>query len=1853
MAKVLVGKGDQVQIRYPTPPTWNTQTTVQVQIGTGLDPTDVTFGTRIPDATVDQFTFVNQNGTNALNQAVQTFEKDTFYYSNTILLNGIEIVVPASISVTTSGSQNPNISNPNVFARDLTGNQSQAAFEVNSSGTWVTSANVQNGDTIRLRIKTEDWYTTTTNVTLTVGDETFGTNIGQASTRIIDTWSITTRAQSQSIGAIVFTDFVDVLEAEHGTYKSITLSTDLIDDDCVLRATATEDGQVSKDGLTWTQDLRNIVLGDTIYCRVAIGTWTEKTETDIRVFAVPSETYNDGNGNYYDNNEAGTYGRPDLGVSRRYTVVQETGDEQDDWNIWTEVKRYPDSVECKPIYIISDGDEVVVSSRNEYNYANISIEDLLGEITYGYYYADLLVSGLGVEYVGGAYLDLQEPLDITREGFVNLQPTGPIKDNFDVGGTDPNNLNDVYVLARISNGNADIRNKNDGGPWVQSMYVKNGDLITIRQRSPLVYNTSFVSTLLFEGPPFGGQNGNPTEGPDVANRSRDNITDTITIKNRQARITPYPFKATNTYNALPGEVVIRTFEVRGIDEPVTVNIANASPASGAQISKDGSTFNGNNITDVNDGDVIQVKMTASTTLGSFVFATIQIGTRSDTVYLFTGRENYDYITYQNAGDISPPITVNIPTYAQDVDFVITGAGGGNGGDDAPQSFGGAGAAGNELRGIINLPTSYLLANNQLNLYLGAAGADGITFTASAAGGAGGWGYDTGGRGGNAGPGDRSGSGGGGGGASAIQLVDGTVIAVAGGGAGGAGAGNDTEVPPDNMHGNYLTQGRIRTDLNNIGAEDADNNPSQGGGPGGGGGGWGTAGSLLTSREDVYGVEVQTDDLDTTAGQGGGAYYNTEYVTLASNLGLDVVNGETVPPQQGAAASDGGFILLGFPPQDRDPEPVTFNTLTGQPPNTTVDSNIVQVRGITGLVLVTVAENSAQVRVYDTDGVTLISDWDAPSVLVSNEQFIQLRMTTGLDFYSKYISTIDIGIKRFTWEVETGEPPDTLPNPFEIPPVFDAEPSVTGAPNLIESEPILISGINTAVELYTIGVLGAELAICDPVDNCSAYSAAGIGNPLYISNNQYFKVRLAASEDYQTTVATTVQVGSTPASPAKKFEIRTKDEPDITPDNFFFFPLEDQPLELLVTSINSVTIRGIDSPTFFRVTRDDGGSPNATIILNGDETGLSEVNVQQNDVIKLQYFTSDILGDNVEFTIECGTYETQWQVENEGSFGVNPTPFLFTDVYADPLQYGVSNEIITVTGINVPVPIYGTNGIQFDIDLTGSYETLDILDARTITNSTQFRVRLLASPVAGFDTSGIVTVGSYQTPYTVFSNAAVQDPIRGQWYSSIQTIKPGGDGQIRFSTKFEGLPIGTIMPVFQDSTALNEDGVADNWGVLNGRADSRFHGWVYCDGRFVNKLEYPLLFEVLDFDYGATSADLNLFKVPDMRNRRICGTGPIDGNSSSSPILNPLYGPAKASINASGNIPGSQGGQWFIDTISDPGVDTQGDNNEFEQVITPGEGQPAQSSPFFTIANVRTQGYSNVTGSVEFQATGEMGGVISIGQAQIRDVPRHFHDLISGAPDPSRNKGYVQWGRSAAYSNQAIEVTSKAGEDGPSIVTDVSRINIWGYATGDYTIDNPDNVPRTDISSDDDGNIPIFAASSTNWTNSSGYVGEYINNKHSSLNVDQPNVERGTSNYNEIASYINLETWSGGQSDSSGSEYRFIGAVDVPEKFIQIQAYRPTRAKHSHYISLNDPGDPDQTFSWGKGDGAGVMTAGSPFATTEVDMRFDSFQVGMEILPGTFILNQTKQLIPVPELSPQTEVPLITPYSYVHWMIKAF
>ncbi len=703
MARILVGKGDQIQIRYPTPSTWNTRTTVQVKIGTGLDPTDVTFGTRIPDAKPDQFNFTNQSGSlTPGGTSLTSFEKNTFYYSNSILVSGIEIFVPASISVTTSGPRN------------LSANASQAAFEVNNSGTWVTSAQVRNGDRIRLRIKTENWYTTTTNVTLSVSDETWGGNLGLTPTTTVDTWSITTRPQVQNVPQFSFLDYIDVTADEFGSYKTTTIPVSNIDNDAVLRATSTANVQISKDNINWSQSLTGLILGDTVYTRIAIGSYTTKTTGIVRVYAVADETYTR-NGNNYDNNTPGTYGRPDLSVSERYTVTQTLGDVTDNWQVWTEVDRYPDSIALEPIYTISDGEKVFVSSQHSYSRAEASENG--AEF---WYYADFNITGLGVEYTSGTYSDLEEPFSYTSTG----KPQLPID-------TSIVNGRNVEINCRIAQGNGSLR-KNDTGEWVQSLYVKNGDKVTVRQKSSEFYNQQFTTKVILDGPPDGGPSpySNPTNGPSAANRSFPNLEDTITIRTRLARETPYPFKGSNVYSADPGESLLIGIPLDGYDIPVDATIVSQSAAAAAQISYDGSNFSSSTLTDIPlSATTLSLRFSASTSYGGVAFVTYSIGSYTDTVYAYTVKRGWIYSVFSGNVNRTQPENFVVPDYAENFDFVLVGAGGGNGGDDAPNSYGGRGGFGNLLRGSIALPDSFFLGNDfSVKFYPGSRGGTGINFT---------------------------------------------------------------------------------------------------------------------------------------------------------------------------------------------------------------------------------------------------------------------------------------------------------------------------------------------------------------------------------------------------------------------------------------------------------------------------------------------------------------------------------------------------------------------------------------------------------------------------------------------------------------------------------------------------------------------------------------------------------------------------------------------------------------------------------------------------------------------------------------------------------------------------------------------------------------------------------------------------------------------------------------------------------------------------------------------------------------------------------------------------------------------
>ena len=1907
---VNVNPGDKVQVRYPTPSTWNTQVTVNVKIGTGSDPDGVTFGTKIPDALPDTFNFTNQsgftgafNGTNS-SGGTTTFQRNTTYYSDVVDLANFEIPIPASISAVSNGPKNSNTNNTTARFR---------IYRNGSFDSWRSSisANVANGtgglqpgDKVQLRVTVPDWYVTSTVVTFNVGDETFGTNIGQPSTSFSRTWGITTRAQDQNINQFTFTDRVDQKIPADGEedYFYYNIDIDGIDGDVVLRASSTSSVDISPDnGLSWSKSIgAQLVLGDTLYTRIRNGpNYTQKRGGTVTVFATGGDTYSR-SGNNYENTTAGTYG------SGSYQVTQTLGDVDDNWQSWTEVDRYPDTASIAPIFtygaklnlvgtaptagfllnthynvsggngnsmrvmVTTDGFDDLIVSDPGYGYSigdTVTITGSGGQVctltvaeyekvlvsadaTHNraepdfMYFGDVTITGLGTEYSSGTYNNLEAP-------FTNLANNNPTTAQNLVASL---NGQGVKMTALIDGTGGFIR-KNNTGNWVQQLTVEEDDIINMKIRASNVYENSVTATVRLQGPPDGNPDiGNPTGGPSTPTYTE--TTHSITLITREERTVPYPFHATPVFLSDPGVEQIAEVKIDGLDAATTATITGGV----GSLSVDQVNW-GSSVTILPTNYTLYVRQNASTGSGGLAQLSYRIGNSADvtagdaiidTFRVYTRQFNTlgDFITETWFGQGFTNYTeFGIPAFAATQFYLsLVGAGGGYGGGDVPNSTGGPGGAGNILRVLVEIPISAWPTNQfgnpdyKLRIYPADAGEDGDDYVVGTGGGTGGFGYAYGGDGGDAGPGDASGGGGGGGGASAITLTDGTLIALAGGGGGGGGAGNDTATPLSIQYGNHNGHGTVQTTTMNLNlpGDDAPDRTGQGGGPGGGGGGYdGTAGTLINTYTENS-VTLQSSDLDSTGGNGGGAYYNATYCTP---LSAAQVSG------QGAACGEEGAVYVEYSQQDITPDAFSFDTIDGATVQTTYESNIEQITGITGGVSVTTNSPgiTSAVRVCTSASASSCGAFEA-GVTVFNNQYIQVQATTGNQFDTTYTTAVTVGDTTSNFDINAGPPPDSEPNPFFLEDVDGASVNT-----LTTSEEVQISGITVPVNITATG--GAEISV-----EGQAYVPGSTGTT--ISNGQQFRIRITSSADFSDTVSTEITVGT--GDPVD-WNVTTAAEADSTPNGYSWLPVNPADLESEYTS-NTNLIQGLDTTVDFIVesgSGDQGANTDlAYIVKNGVNlgAGVTQTTVQNFDTLALNYTTSDVIGEARVFNTKIGLagstagfYERTWNVTIGGSFGTDPNDFSFASKLATgPGVPTTSNETITISGLStgISVGLYATNGAMISIN-GGAFLLYTVGSQANVSNGDQFQVQMTSSEIAGFTRTTFVTAGSFTTGFSVQTPAAVQDPLESQWYSSITPCKYLGNTfsgtQIRINTKFDGLPVGAIMPVFQDGTE------SDSWGTLDGKPGSRFPSFVYCDGTYYDPAEYPLLFEVLEYEYGAkVVGSATYFRVPDLRNRYVKGTGVIDGTSASSPGLTPSYTPTKQTGSPGNAEPGAFGGMWFVDKIADPGVD------ELEQVETPATGQPAQTSEYFGIAQVTTTGYSDVTGQIEFFTSGSATCPVGLDPEKIYDVPLHFHDLISGVSDPGKFKGKVNWGGNGGYGIDVVPPNaSNLGSSTNATFTSSGTFsfNLWGYALEDYDLDDS-HLPGS-TGCDESG---WHNGNTENWNNSTnpGYQG--INNAgvYGSVTVQQSGITGAV--YNEINDYIDLDDspFSGETGAFGGTNARkFLSTVDIPDKEITVSSYNPVnKLKHNHYVSLTAHNN-DEIYGYGNNETGGTQSSAlqsfSGGANSSVDLEFSALDVGLQVLPGTFTLQQTKQLIPVPEFDPQDEVPLVTPYTWTKWVIKAF
>ncbi|MAH08694.1 MAG: hypothetical protein CL961_03400 [Euryarchaeota archaeon] len=1940
---VYVGKNDNVQVRYPTPSTWNTQVTVNVQIGTGSDPDGITFGTKIPDALIGSISFTDQAGytveaDNSGNTSgfVSEFQPNTTYYSNVVDISSIEIPVPATISAVSDGPKNNNTNNSTAQFRILRGG---------SWGSWRTSitANISNGtgglqpgDKIQLKVTVPDWYVTSTVVTFVVGDETFGTNIpGQSSTVSTNTWGITTRQQDQDINQWSFQDRVDQkIPADGGnTYHTYDIDITGIDDDVVLRASSTANVQISADNSNWSQSINDqLVLGDTLYTRILNGPgYTTKTTGEVRVYAVGGDQYTRGS-NTYENTTAGTYG------AGNYQVTQTLGDVDDNWQNWTEVDRYPDSFASNTTPIYTYGTKIEVQQAGEgfsqyvthetqggsgtgmtiyigvsfddayvvdpgYGYAVGDVIEVVSPTPPGptppppdsalytlleyekvvvsttdtiskaepnfYYFCDITVQGLGTEYASGTYSDLESPYtNLTNNNVTTAQQTVATLNGQPV------------VMNAIIDGTGGEMRKNFTGNWVQQLTVGENDVVTLKRLASSTFGATQDVKVRVQGPPSGPPGiGSPTGGP--ASPTYSDQTRTMTVVTRAQRNTPYPFHAKPVFQSEPLEFHIAEVKIDGLD---VASIANITGGIGT-LSIDEVNW-GSSVTLQPDTEILYVRQESSATPGGLAQLTYTIGSLDDTFEIRTKNTNAqgDFVSLQWVGDGETNyVEQGLATHGGDLFFAtLLGAGGGDGGGDAPNSTGGPGGPGNALRVSISIPQAdwqtagvFNQPTYKLRIYAADKGLDGADFVTGTGKGTGGFGYCYGGDGGNSGPSDSSGAGGGGGGASAISFVNNNgqnvLLALAGGGGGGAGSGNDTTIPGPEMYGNNAgtaggnTLQTTTVNLNLLG-DDAPNATGSGGGPGGGGGGYdGNAGSLQTQKLDDAGQVIQTTDLDATAGWAGGIYYNPTYCTLIQGLTSDA---------RGAGPGESGSVFIEYSQQDLTPDAFGFDTIPAEV-NSQYESSIEQITGVTGEVSVSMSYPTgaipAECRVCTGPTADTCGSYGNGAVILNN-QYLQLRATTNSGFFTNYTVTATVGTVDGNWVMITGSPPDDEPNAYFIPTVNDAEPNTVQT-----SEEVQISGINVPIDINSTN--GSEIRVYDYDNTGITYDSGWINGVTgtTIENDQFFQVRITSAPDFQGLGVDTVQCNVNAGQGGNAtFVVNNKAEDDTTPgQGYSFIPVTGSDLLTEHTS-NAAFIDGLDVDVEFTVESGSGdqdpGGLLPIIVLNNVEqpANVSTVTVGNFDAVQLRYTTTDVVGEARNFNTKLGLpgttagyYERAWYVSNAGQFGTDPDEFTFQTQLAagtgvlTVAQENGADQIITISGLanGVTIGLWGTNGVQFDLTLNGGWNTYTVSNQANVTNGSQFKVRLISSEIAGFSRTAQIYAGSYNTSYVVQSPANVADPISSMWYSALTPCKYVGNvytgAQIRTEPKYDGLPIGTMMPVFQDATQ------SDGWGKLDGKADSRFPGWIYCDGGYYNTDDYPLLFETLEYEYGAKQFGADIyFRVPDMRNRYVKGTGVIDGNASSSPSLAPTFKANKLSGGSNADTPGAFGGMWYVEKIGDPG-------GELEQVIEPATGQPAQESEYFGIAQLSTTGYTDVSGLIEFNTIGKSTFPIKLDEkgAKIYEPPLHFHELVTGQADPGNFKGKVNWGGDGGYDAKVESPVFTGGKLGTDAADETSggefTFNLWGYATEPYTMDNT-NLPQSaacpNASMWWDGSDP------GNWSENvnPGLQGIQDVGTLGTVTLQQDGLD--DDHKSEIYQYIDFASKPISTAEGSfggDATVKYLGAVDIPRKEIIIKGYSPTnKLSHNHYVSLINV-DSDDIFGYGNNDTGGTATTALSNwiggVNSSVNLEFSAGEVGLQVLPGTFTLSQSKQLVPTPEFAPSDDVPLVSPYTWVKWLIKAY
>ena len=497
--------------------------------------------------------------------------------------------------------------------------------------------------------------------------------------------------------------------------------------------------------------------------------------------------------------------------------------------------------------------------------------------------------------------------------------------------------------------------------------------------------------------------------------------------------------------------------------------------------------------------------------------------------------------------------------------------------------------------------------------------------------------------------------------------------------------------------------------------------------------------------------------------------------------------------------------------------------------------------------------------------------------------------------------------------------------------------------------------------------------------------------------------------------------------------------DDNPDPFNFIDAVDVATSTVVES-NVQTITGINTPALVSITEQGGSAADYEVKIGDGAWVTPDANTRVANTETLQVRTTSPAQPNqnklafVKVGEAASSFTDDWRVITGTAGDTVPDQFTFNDrtnQFANSLIY--SNTVIP-SGITSSAPIIITinaqqatnHSVSFDsgttwqsVPYTGSYTPGDPIGLRLQTGN-------FGSPVSSIT----VSIGGVQDTWTVDTLASSPEGNdKSTWYNATPR------------TKMDGLAIGTIINIFRDSQG--------NWGQLDGELDSRYPGFIECAGQQLSVLDYPDLWEVIGNRYGGdgekfvsgqTVTYFGNFNLPDTRNRRIFGSGNVDGNSAASPIAPTRFAPPGLSGTGSGQTVGSVGGDWYIDTVD------AGGPLPLEQVEDDGDADDqGTSGAFFSIGNVTTTGYAGISGSINFNVQGNVSTSVGPLVDTLTDIPAHTHDMLSGT-SLDVNTGLLFWNARSVYGSNDPGYNSNNLSSWPGVPNaPASNFSDWNFS----------------------------------------------------------------------------------------------------------------------------------------------------------------------------------------------------------------